>query len=306
MNTPLVWALGGVAVSAVSPSMLRLMVARGVGAARILMAWMALVCLSVLGIALPALAEVAHRCWLVLHDGQPSRLDTAIAALSITGLIVALSRCGWRMRSTAATREDVHRHHLEMARILEGTDPDAGAVVWLPVNHLLAYSLSGHPPMVVASTGLRSRLDPEAVTAVLAHEQAHLARHHHRLVRAAELLATGFPWLPLLAQSPTLVGTLVELDADAHAAHRVGAAGLRRALHTMASLGPSGAVPASALSAIGANTRLRLTRLNDMSAEHARIPAALGPATAAAAIMTPVLIVSTVMTITALTSCVNI
>ena len=306
MNTPLLWALGGVAVSAASPSLLRLMVARGIGAARILTTWMAMVCLSVLGIGLPALAEVAHRCWLVLHDGQPSRLDTTVAALSITGLIVALSRAEWRRRSSAAIREDVHRHHVEMARILEGADPNAGAVVWLPASQPLAYSLSGRPPMVVASTGLRSHLDPEAVTAVLAHEQAHLTRHHHRLVQAAELLANGFPWLPLLKQSPTLVGTLVELDADAHAAHRVGAAGLRRALHALAGFGPPSAVPASALSAIGANTRLRLTRLNDMSEEHVRIPAALGPATAAAAVMAPVLIVCAVMAITALTSCVNV
>lgn len=306
MNAPLMWALGGAAVSAVSPILLRLMVAHGVRAARILMTWMALVCLSLLGIGFPALAEVAHRCWLVLHDGEPSRLDTAIAALSITGLIVALSRSGWRRRSIAATRQDIHRHHVEMARILKGTDLDAGAVLWLPADRPLAYSLSGHPPMIVASTGLCSRLDKEAVTAVLAHEQAHLTRHHHLLVQAAEFLANGFPWLPLLAQSPKLVGTLVELDADAHAAHRVGAAVLRRALYTVAGFGPTSAVPASALSATGADIGLRLTRLKDMSREHTRVPAALGPATAAAAILTPVIIVSAVMVITALTSCVRI
>lgn len=305
MNTPIVWALGGVAVAALSPALLRLMVTRGVQAARVLTAWMALVWFSVLAIAVPALAEVAHRCWLVLHDGQPSRLDSIIAALSVTALIVAFGRCGWRMRSSAAARAGVHRQHVEVARILGGADPGVEAVVWLPVNRPLAYSLSGRPPMVVASTGLRSCMDPEAVSAVLAHEVAHLARHHHRLVQAAELLATGFPWLPLLAQSPALVGTLVELDADAHAAHRVGTAGLRRALHAMANVGAPGAVPASALSVTGADTGLRLTRLSKMSAQPNRSPAVLGLATAAAAITVPVLTVSAVMAILALTSCVN-
>ncbi|MDZ4265895.1 MAG: M56 family peptidase, partial [Mycobacterium sp.] len=69
-------------VAVISPAVLHSMVRRGVAASRVLVIWAALVSGAIILIALPALGEVVHRCWLVLHNGQPTRFDATVALLS--------------------------------------------------------------------------------------------------------------------------------------------------------------------------------------------------------------------------------
>ncbi|KDE97136.1 peptidase M48 [Mycolicibacterium aromaticivorans JS19b1 = JCM 16368] len=251
-----VWLVTGLALGGVSPALLRVLVRRGIHPHILLLAWLTLLSATVVQIALPGLGDVMHRCWLVLHNGQPDRLDGIGGALSAAMLLTAFVRAGWALRRSAAARRALRDRHLGLARILGGARRDQG-VLWLPVAEPVAYSVPGHPPLVVASTGLRAVLDADALAGVLAHERAHLARRHHMLVAAADAAAAGFWWLPLMRASPALVRTLVELDADAHAARLHGAGGLRRALQT---LRPA-PVAAPALGITSECTELRLARL---------------------------------------------
>ncbi|MEV4382315.1 M56 family metallopeptidase [Streptosporangium sp. NPDC049644] len=75
------------------------------------------------------------------------------------------------------------------------------------------------PAVTIPGAALRS-LAPEQVTAVLAHEQAHLRGRHHLVLAAAEAFCRAFPRLPLFAPARSGIARLIELLADDVAACR--------------------------------------------------------------------------------------
>lgn len=257
MNAVVWWTIGGLALGVLTPPVLRALTRRGTDAAVLLALWGVLVCVTLTAVALPMLAELVHRCWLALHAGPPGRVDTVAGILSAVVLAVAALRGGWQFSRTGRHRRRLHDKHVELAWLLTGRGPRTGSVLWLPATEPLAYSLAGDPPLVVMSTGMQQCLDRAAVSAVEAHERAHVHRRHHLLIAVAQAAAAGLGWLPLMRHSPSLVGTLVELDADAHAARDHGQHGLRRALQTL----QAAPAPAPALGIAGDCTQLRLARL---------------------------------------------
>src|SRR6185436_547302 len=58
-----------------------------------------------------------------------------------------------------------------------------------------AYSLPGKPGQVVISTAMLRSLDAEERRVLIAHEQSHLRRRHHRYVRLTELAVAAMPFL---------------------------------------------------------------------------------------------------------------
>jgi len=261
------WTISGIAVGVLTPPLLRYLIRRGADAAVMLAVWAVLVCITLAAVALPGLAELLHRCWLALHAGPPGRADTLAGIVSAAVVGVAAIRGGWQLIRMGRHRRRLHNKHAELAWLLTGRGPQPGAVLWLPATEPLAYSLAGDPPLVVMSTGLQQCLDRASVRAVEAHERAHVGRRHHLLIAVAQAVAAGMGFLPLMRQSPSLVRTLVELDADAHAARTHGRHGLRRALHTL----NSAPAPAPALGIASDCTALRLARLQGRQASAGRI-----------------------------------
>ncbi len=155
--------------------------------------------------------------------------------LSGAAVVIAIIGGGWQIAGVTRHRRRVHARHTELAWLLTGgTAPQAGRVLWLPTSEPPhAYSLTGSPPLVVMSRGLRDCLDQAAVRAIRSHEDAHLQRRHHWFIAVAQALSAGIAWLPLTRQSPALVRMLIELDADAHAARIHGHRPLRRAIQTL-------------------------------------------------------------------------
>lgn len=292
MTAVMWWTIGGIAVGVVTPPLLRAMIRRGADAAGLLAVWGVLVCATLTAVALPGLAELLHRCWLALHAGPSGRVDTIAGIVSAAVVGIAAIRGGWQLVRTGRHRRRLHNKHAELAWLLTGRGPQPGAVLWLPATEPLAYSLAGDPPLVVMSTGLQQCLDRGSVRAVEAHERAHVGRRHHLLIAVAQAVAAGLGWLPLMRQSPSLVRTLVELDADAHAARAHGRHGLRRALHTL----KSAPAPSPALGIAGDCTALRLARLQRPQSSTARIA---GSSAAWGVIL--VLGMTTLLTFTALT-----
>lgn len=252
------WTIAGITVGVLTPPLLRALTRRGTDAAVLLAVWAVLVCVTLTAVALPGLAELLHRCWLALHDGPPGQVDTLAGIVSAAVLGIAAIRGGWQLSCTGRQRRRLHDKHAELAWLLTGRGPQPGAVLWLPAGEPLAYSLAGDPPLVVMSIGLQSCLDGASVRAVEAHERAHVRRRHHLLIAVAQAVAAGLWWLPLMRQSPSLVRTLVELDADAYAARTHGRQGLRAALHTL----QSAPAPSAALGIASECTQLRLERLD--------------------------------------------
>lgn len=294
------WTIAGVAVGTLAPAVLRVMVRRGVDAAVVLAVWAVAVCATLIAVALPALAELVHRCWLALHSGPPGRVDSIAGILSAAAIAVVVLRGGWQLRCTGRQRRRLHERHVELAWLLTGAGPQPGSVLWLPAAQPLAYSLAGNPSLIVVTNGLRQCLDRSAVSAVLAHERAHLQRRHHLVIGIAAAAAAGMGWLPLMRHSPALVRTLVELDADAHAARRHGSRGLRRALQVLGAM----PAPSAALAIAGGEcTKLRLARLDSHQSGAAARLAGSPAAVCGAALVLSVVAFLGFVALTALSSC---
>ncbi|WP_433531772.1 M56 family metallopeptidase [Micromonospora sp. CA-263727] len=138
--------------------------------------------------------------------------DTAHVAwvpwLSVALLVVASVSVGWRWR----------QHHRAL-RLGYDALPGSGSLVLVPDPAVRAFAVPGRPGHVVVTTGMRHLLTDGQFEALIAHERAHLAGGHHRLVRLAELAAATHPALWWVARH---VDYLVERAADEHAAEQVG------------------------------------------------------------------------------------
>jgi Zn-dependent protease with chaperone function len=192
----------------------------------------------------PDVAELLRTCVMALRtalstppDGSAATVaGTLLVAIVAGGLLVGGSVAGLRARRAA----DRHQDLLALAG-----RPAVGlpGVTVLEHGRPFAYCLPGqHGPVVLSSTALR-RLDAGQLDAVLAHERAHQAGRHHRLVLLAQLLRVGFPWLPAARLVSQAVPALVELAADDAAAR---AQGRRQVAAALAALGDA-PVPTAAL-----------------------------------------------------------
>jgi Zn-dependent protease with chaperone function len=104
------------------------------------------------------------------------------------------------------------------------------------------------PATIVLTSAALAVLDPAQLTAVLAHERAHLAGRHHLLIAPTRALAACLPGVPLFTRAPAEVTRLAEMCADDAAARRGGRPALIAALLAM---GTGTALPIAALAAYG-------------------------------------------------------
>lgn len=187
-----------------------------------------------------------------LGNGLPPRgwLPAAVGA-------AVLLRLSWVLvRSTARTIRERRRNRLLVDLVSDRNPLLRGISV---VNHDLpvAYCLPGLHPRLVLSRGTLSLLAYDELTAVLAHERAHLDQRHDLVVLPFVALCATFPWLPQVGTARTQVALLIELLADDRAARDHDRSALARALWKIG----TGAAPTGALGAAGDDVLLRARRL---------------------------------------------
>ncbi|ARF71167.1 M56 family metallopeptidase [Kitasatospora albolonga] len=137
--------------------------------------------------------------------------DAFAGKASILALVAVTTACGITL----------HRHYRFRARAhrtLAGL-PGGGDLAVLPDDVPYAYALPGSPGRVMVSTAMLASLDPAERRALLAHERAHLAGRHHRLLLATRLAGCVNPLLRPL-QSALVYST--ERWADEEAARVTG------------------------------------------------------------------------------------
>jgi Zn-dependent protease with chaperone function len=178
--------------------------------------------------------------------------------------------------------------HAQTARLVGHSEPSLGAVL---VDHPqpAAYCVAGRHPTVVVTTGTVQALDPGQLAAVLAHERAHLAGHHHRLQAIARIGRQVLPFLPLMRDADAQVTRLVELHADDVAQRASGPRPLATALVVLATASPAPS-PAPALAAGATDTVQRIHRLLDPAQPLSLVRRRLLLAASAAFALTPVLV----------------
>ena len=202
------------------------------------------------------LSQLIGACVLRLREtyGTPGGATVAGLGLILTGAIAARTVLTAMTHLRAAGQQALL--HAETARLVGRPEPALGAVL---VEHSqpVAYCVAGRHPTVILSTGALQALEPAQVSAVLAHERAHLTGRHHRLLALARISSLVFPVLPLMRDADAQVARLVEMHADDAAARTSDPRSLATALVVLA----TGTSPAPALAASATDSAQRIRRL---------------------------------------------
>jgi Zn-dependent protease with chaperone function len=303
------------AVAWVLPLPLRRLSEPGLSPRLGLAAWLTAI-VSVLACAMAALGLLARSAWA----GWPAFARTVcesvsagtcppavyrsgayefgLAATAFLGGI-AMIFFGWRYGRSLRRASVRTRAHAEAARITGHRVEGGNAAFVLDATRPAAYSVPGRPPAIVLTTGALAVLDPQQLTAVLAHERAHLAGRHHLLLAITRSLAAVAPAVPLFARGSAEVARLAEMRADDVAARRGGRRTLLAALLAMGAGAAAVQAPAAWLSATGGVVAARVRRLADPPARarwlcHGVALTALTLAIAAASALVPLVAVTRV------------
>jgi Zn-dependent protease with chaperone function len=203
-------------------------------------------------------------------DGQMLLAGPAVPAgrvIAIAGLLVAaavvLRAAGCAACELHRGQRDRREHAALVATTARpGDEPD---VVIVGHDAPAVYCLPCGRYQIVISAGALAALTPEQLRAVLAHERAHLRRHHHVILALATALARAFPRVPLLSQAQPQLAVLAEMAADDAAIRRHRRDDLAAALVALATVG---ARPAT-LAASGPEAIVRLQRILATQQPHA-------------------------------------
>lgn len=231
------------------------------------------------------LSHLIGACVLRLREtyGTPGGATVAALGLTMAGAVAA------RTVLTAVTHLRAARQqallHAETARLVGRPEPLLGAVL---VEHSepVAYCVAGRNPTVILSTGALEALEPAQLSAVLAHERAHLASRHHLVLALARIGRLVLPFLPLMRDADAQVARLVEMHADDAAARTSDARSLATALVVLA----TGTSPAPALAASAIDSVQRIHRLLRPAEPLGRARRQLLRAAAASLALTPLLL----------------
>ncbi|MCW2134143.1 M56 family metallopeptidase [Arthrobacter sp. VKM Ac-2550] len=210
--------------------------------------------------ALPAtanLAEFLQSC-LMLLKAQYS--TPGGAAAGITGAILAVSvlaRYGFCLARCMVSARSSRLEQLRALALVARRNDRYGVLV---VDHPVAaaYCLPGRGRQIVLTTAALDALDEEQLSAVLAHERAHLRGRHDLVMAGAEALEQAFPRVPAFRAARLELARLIELQADDTAVRHYPRLTVASALVRLAE---GGAAPASALGAGGQSALMRVRRL---------------------------------------------
>jgi Zn-dependent protease with chaperone function len=231
------------------------------------------------------LSHLIGACVLRLRETYGTPGGATVAALGLTLACAVAARTVLTAMTHLRAAGQQALLHAETARLVGRPEPALGAVL---VEHSdpVAYCVAGRHPTVILSTGAVQALEPAQLSAVLAHERAHLTGRHHRLLALARIGRLVLPFLPLMRDADAQVARLVEMHADDAAARASDPRSLATALVVLA----TGASPAPGLAASATDSVARIHRL-------LRPAEPLGPgrrqllrATAASLALTPVLL----------------
>jgi Zn-dependent protease with chaperone function len=202
------------------------------------------------------LSHLIGACVLRLREtyGTPGGATVAALGLTLAGAVVAHTALTAATHFRTAWRQT--KLHAQTAQLVGRAEAIPGAVL---VDHAepVAYCVAGRHPTVILSTGAVAALDPGQLQAVLAHERAHLASRHHRLLALARVGRLVLPFLPLMRDADAQVARLVEMHADDAAARTNDPRSLATALVVLA----TSASPGLGLAAAATDSVQRIHRL---------------------------------------------
>ena len=192
---------------------------------------------------------------------QPLVLTGIRFAALVAGFALFTALCGVLVMAFAGA-VSARRRQRELLALLAHGDPKVPGALVIDYPAAAAYCLPGIRSQIVVSAGTLALLAPAELTAVLAHERAHVRARHDLVLIPFTSLRRTFPRSSVLAQSYRTVALLVEMMADDHALRVRGLLPreLATALLRFGTAGPDGA-PAGALAVAEGELTARVTRL---------------------------------------------
>ncbi|MEV0349361.1 M56 family metallopeptidase [Nonomuraea sp. NPDC050680] len=165
---------------------------------------------------------------------DPLHVTAMIAGLtSLTVLIVVLIAAG--VQALQARR----RHRVLLALIARD-DPGVPGVRVLDHPSAAAYCVPGLRSQVVVSEGALKLLSHDELTAVLAHEAAHVRERHDLVLLPFAALRRALPWSKVVCEAQAQVELLIEMAADDRARRYCSP---RRLATALLRFGTAGAMP---------------------------------------------------------------
>jgi Zn-dependent protease with chaperone function len=213
-----------------------------------------------LGAAIWVIAAVSVPLSWIVGAVEVARHPGRVLPMLATALAAAVvARMLWVTGQTWAATYTRRARHVEAAHLIGRHDAALGAII-VDFPEPLAYCVPAPGGgVVVVSSGARALLTRRQLTAVLAHERAHLAGHHHLLIGAVTALSAVVPPLSLFRRLRPEVGRLLEMRADDVAARTHSRRTVAAAIAALA----SAATPTAALGAGGSTAFARAARLLD-------------------------------------------
>lgn len=185
----------------------------------------------------------------------------ALAAMSTLAVAILAGRAALALRRI---RRDSHRHR-HAVRIATGntTPRGPGGTFVVDSDRRGVYCLAGRPHTIVVTRAALDALDHTQLSAVLAHERAHLSGHHHQILALTGALSALFPRVGLFTRGAGDVARLLEMRADDVAARRHSSDTVVDALLALSLPAPAVTppTPAAALSAAALAVTQRVERL---------------------------------------------
>lgn len=192
-------------------------------------------------------AGVCQRCLASASPFSPSvplevPVPVAVFVLLPLGGTALLAVLGVRrlLLRAASTRAVL----TEVMATGERTEIAGHRVLMVPDPRPLAFTLPRRRGGIVLSHGLVDALDPDELSAVLEHEEAHLAQHHHAVLALMDALAGPLRAVPLVGAILNAVPLLLEIAADDVSRHHSGTPALASALLTLGGPGAHLSTPA--------------------------------------------------------------
>jgi Zn-dependent protease with chaperone function len=203
----------------------------------------------------PTLPDALRSARETLAAGELPDLGVPHLLALAAALALALRLVGVLVGVTVRTLQ-ARRRHRDLLDLLATPWPAAPGARVLDHPVPVAYCLPGLRSRLVLSAGVLDALDPPAVRAVLAHEQAHLRERHDLVVLPFVAWGATAPFVRGMVCAQVAVAALVEMRADDVASAAVTPTQLTGALRTM-----GGAAPAAALSSFTDALDRRLLRI---------------------------------------------
>jgi bla regulator protein blaR1 len=150
---------------------------------------------------------------------------TAVRLLALTAGLALLSMLCGVLVAAFADAIGARRRQRELLALLAHGDPKVPGALVIDYPTAAAYCLPGIRSQIVVSVGTLDLLCPAELTAVLAHERAHLRARHDLVLIPFTSLRRAFPRSAGVTQAHRTVALLVEMMADDHALRGRGLAG---------------------------------------------------------------------------------